>query len=66
LGIYRITGVRKLDIAELIVLTFRREPAVKEDTIKLIAGSPEQFLEYVASHPIRYRLIADPGTGKTQ
>jgi hypothetical protein len=65
LGIYKITGVRKLDIADLVVLTFRREPAVKEDTIKLIAGSSEQFLEYVASHPIRYRLIADPGTGKT-
>jgi hypothetical protein len=65
LGIYKITGVRKLDIADLVVLTFRREPAVKEDTIKLIAGTPDQFLEYVASHPIRYRLIADPGTGKT-
>jgi hypothetical protein len=65
LGIYKITGVRKLEIADLIVLSFRREPAVKEDTIRLIAGSPEQFLEYVASHPIRYRLIADPGKGKT-
>jgi hypothetical protein len=65
LGIYKITGIRKLEIADLIVLSFRREPAVKEDTIKLIAGSPEQFREYVASHPIRYRLIADPGTGKT-
>jgi len=49
----------------LLVLTFRREPSVKEDTIRLIAGTPDQFLEYVASHPIRYRLIAEPGTGKT-
>jgi hypothetical protein len=49
----------------LIVVSFRREPSVKEDTIKLIAGTPEQFSEYVASHPIRYRLIADPGAGKT-
>ena len=65
LRIYKITSVRKLEIADLIVVTFRREAAVKEDTIKLIAGTPEQFLEYVASHPIRYRLIADPGTGKT-
>jgi hypothetical protein len=65
LGIYKITGIRKLEIADLIVVSYRREPAVKEDTIKLIAGSPEQFREYVASHPIRYRLIADPGTGKT-
>jgi hypothetical protein len=65
LRIHKISSIRKLEIADLIVLTFRREPAVKEDTIKLIAGTPEQFLEYVASHPIRYRLIADPGAGKT-
>ncbi len=65
LRIHKITSIRKLEIADLIVLSFRRDPAVKEDTVKLIAGSPEQFLEYVASHPIRYRLIADPGTGKT-
>jgi hypothetical protein len=65
LRIHKITSIRKLEIADLIVLTFRREPSVKEDTIRLIAGTPEQFLEYVASHPIRYRLIAEPGTGKT-
>jgi hypothetical protein len=65
LRIHKITSIRKLEIADLIVLSFRREPAVKDDTIKLIAGTPDQFLEYVASHPIRYRLIADPGTGKT-
>ena len=65
LGIYKITSVRKLEIADLVVLTFRREAAIKDDTVKLIAGTPEQFLEYVASHPLRYRLIADPGSGKT-
>jgi hypothetical protein len=65
LRIHKITSIRKLEIADLLVLTFRREPSVKEDTIRLIAGTPDQFVEYVASHPIRYRLIADPGTGKT-
>jgi hypothetical protein len=65
LRIHKITSIRKLEIADLLVLTFRREPSVKEDTIRLIAGTPDQFLEYVASHPIRYRLIAEPGTGKT-
>jgi hypothetical protein len=65
LGIYKITSVRKLEISDLIVLTFRREAAIKDDTVKLIAGTPEQFLDYVASHPLRYRLIADPGQGKT-
>ena len=65
LGIYKITSVRKLEISDLIVLTFRREAAIKDDTVKLITGTPEQFLDYVASHPLRYRLIADPGQGKT-
>jgi hypothetical protein len=55
LRIHKITSIRKLEIADLLVLTFRREPSVKEDTIRLIAGTPDQFLEYVASHPIRYR-----------
>jgi hypothetical protein len=65
LRIHKITSVRKLEIADLIVVAFRREPSVILDTIKLIAGTPEQFSEYVASHPLRYRLIADPGAGKT-
>lgn len=47
LRIHKITSIRQLEIADLIVLTFRREPSVKEDTIKLIAGTPEQFLAEV-------------------
>jgi ribosomal protein S27AE len=65
LGIHKISGVRKLEIADLLVLTFRREPMVKEDTVKLLAGTPEEFINYITSHPIRYRLIADPGEGKS-
>jgi hypothetical protein len=65
LGIHKISSIRKLEIADLLVVTFRREPAVKEDTVKLLAGSPQEFISYVTSHPIRYRLIADPGGGKT-
>lgn len=65
LGIHKITSIRKLEIADLLVVTFRREPAVKEDTVKLLAGSPQEFISYITSHPIRYRLIADPGQGKT-
>jgi hypothetical protein len=65
LGIHKITSIRKLEIADLLVVTFRREPAVKEDTVKLLAGSSQEFISYVTSHPIRYRLIADPGQGKT-
>jgi hypothetical protein len=65
LGIHKITSIRKLEISDLLVLVFRREPAVKDDTVKLLAGSPQEFISYVTSHPIRYRLIADPGQGKT-
>jgi peptidoglycan hydrolase CwlO-like protein len=65
LRIHKISSVRKLEIADLLVVTFRREPAVKEDTVKLLAGTAEEFIAYVTSHPIRYRLIADPGQGKT-
>jgi hypothetical protein len=65
LGIHKITSIRKLEIADLLVVTFRREPAVKEDTVKLLAGTAEEFIAYITSHPIRYRLIADPGHGKT-
>ncbi len=39
--------------------------ALSESDIKLLVGSPEEFVKYVTSHPIRYRLIADPGVGKT-
>jgi hypothetical protein len=65
LGIHKVTSIRKHEISDLIILTFRREPAVKDDTVRLIAGTADEFIAYVTSHPIRYRLIADPGQGKT-
>ena len=65
LRIHKITSIRKLEISDLLVLTFRRESAVREDTVKLLAGTAEEFIAYVTTHPIRYRLIADPGQGKT-
>jgi hypothetical protein len=65
LRLFKITNVRKLEITDCIVVTFRQSPAVKDDEIKLMVGSPDQFISYITSHPIRYRLIADPGVGKT-
>jgi hypothetical protein len=66
LRIHKITAVKKLEIdTNMIVVTFRREPALKDDGAKLLAGTADEFLKYVVSHPIRYRLIADPGVGKT-
>ncbi|NER46967.1 MAG: hypothetical protein F6J92_09755 [Symploca sp. SIO1A3] len=65
LGVHKITSVREHDLSPLIVVGLRREPEVNKDTVKLLAGSPEEFIKYLKSHPWRYRLIAKPGTGKT-
>ena len=65
LGVHKITSIREHDLSPLIIVGLRREPEVKEDTVKLLAGSQREFIDYIISHPIRYRLIADPGQGKT-
>jgi hypothetical protein len=65
LRIHKITSIRKLEIADLIVVTFRREPAIKEDTLKHLVGTPDEFIDYIVNQPIRYRIIADPNAGKS-
>ncbi|MHC5820070.1 MAG: hypothetical protein ACYT04_30430 [Nostoc sp.] len=65
LGLFKIASVRKLEITDCIVVSYRVEPAIKADEIKLMVGTADEFINYVVSHPIRYRLIADPGVGKT-
>ncbi|QLE46664.1 hypothetical protein FD723_41655 (plasmid) [Nostoc sp. C052] len=65
LGLFKITSVRKLEITDCVVVSYRMEPAIKADEIKLMVGTADEFINYVVSHPIRYRLIADPGVGKT-
>lgn len=65
LGLFKITSVRKLEITDCIVVSYRVQPAIKADEIRLMLGTADEFINYVVSHPIRYRLIADPGMGKT-
>jgi DNA-directed RNA polymerase subunit RPC12/RpoP len=65
LGLHKITNVRKLEISDLLVLTFRREPALKESEINQLVGTAQEFTRYIVSNQIRYRLIADPHSGKT-
>ncbi|WP_298913504.1 hypothetical protein [uncultured Nostoc sp.] len=65
LGLFKITSVRKLEITDCVVVSYRMEPAIKADEIKLMVGTPEEFINYIVSSPVRYRLIADPGMGKT-
>ncbi len=65
LRLHRIIGIKKLEISDCIVLSYRTEPALKDHDVKLMIGSADEFINYVTAHPIRYRLIADPGSGKT-
>lgn len=65
LGLYKVTAIKKLEIGDLIQLSFRREAVINEKTAKDYAGTPEEFIQYIVSHPIRYRLIANPGMGKS-
>ncbi|HYX18981.1 MAG TPA: hypothetical protein VE944_32445 [Nostoc sp.] len=65
LGLFKITSVRKLEVTDCVVVSYRMSPAIKPDEIKLMVGTADEFINYVVSHPIRYRLIADPGVGKT-
>ncbi|MBE9040999.1 hypothetical protein IQ235_09425 [Oscillatoriales cyanobacterium LEGE 11467] len=55
----------KLDYANVITVTARTEPRIKDSDISHLVGSSDEFIRYVTSNPWRYRLIADPGAGKT-
>jgi hypothetical protein len=50
---------------KLEIIRSPKKKGATEDDIKLMIGTAEDFIKYVTSHPIRYRLIADPGRGKT-
>jgi hypothetical protein len=60
---------KQSDRSSRIYLEIQKSYPVKkqlsEADIKLLIGTPEEFIKYVVSNPIRYRLIADPGKGKT-
>ncbi|WP_414579301.1 hypothetical protein [Anabaena sp. CCY 9402-a] len=65
LDVCKITSIRKLPITDCIAIAFRREPALTQDSVKNLIGSPQEFIDYIITNPIRYRIMADPGTGKT-
>lgn len=48
-----------------VTVVLSKKPTASETDISLLVGSALEFIEYITSHPIRYRLIADPGEGKT-
>ena len=55
----------KLDYANILTVTARTEPRDKDSDISHLVGSSSEFIRYVTTNPWRYRLIADPGAGKT-
>jgi len=67
LGLYKITSVRKLEIADLLVLSFRREPAIKQDELKRLLTPTNQLaktvLKGMAQKPT-LRVMGATGSGK--
>ncbi len=48
-----------------IQTSYPQKKKQSESDISRMVGSSEEFIKYIISNPIRYRLIADPGKGKT-
>ena len=65
LGLYAIEKAIKLPIADVLSVKIRRErPSRKTRTLALYR-SQQDFIKYILSQPIRFRLIGEPGAGKT-
>ncbi|MGB3691172.1 MAG: hypothetical protein WA999_00500, partial [Spirulinaceae cyanobacterium] len=65
LGIHKITKFEKSPLSALLVVSFRVLPALTQDSIKDLVGTPEEFLQYLENQSYRFRLIAKPGSGKS-
>ncbi|NES20670.1 MAG: hypothetical protein F6K41_17495 [Symploca sp. SIO3E6] len=67
LGIHKIVTVRKLEIADLLVLSFRREPAIKEDELKRLLTPVDKLATQVIREMSRkgtVRIMGATGDGK--
>ncbi|NES24151.1 MAG: hypothetical protein F6K41_35875 [Symploca sp. SIO3E6] len=65
LGLYAIEKPQKLPIADVLSVKIRRSrPSRKTNTLALYRNQQE-FIKYILSQPIRFRLIGEPGAGKT-
>jgi hypothetical protein len=65
LGIYSIESAKKLAVADCLVVKFRKDrPARKADKGSLYR-SQQDFINYLLSQPIRWRIVGEPGAGKT-
>ena len=67
LGIHKIVTVRKLEIADLLVLSFRREPAIKQDELKRLLTPVDKLATQVIREMSRkgtVRIMGATGDGK--
>ncbi|HEY9799250.1 MAG TPA: hypothetical protein V6D25_02745 [Leptolyngbyaceae cyanobacterium] len=65
LGIYSIESAKKLAVTDCLVVKFRRDrPARKADKSSLYRSQLD-FINYLLSQPIRWRIVGEPGSGKT-
>ena len=67
LGLYKIVNVRKLEIADLLVLSFRREPAIKQDELKRLLTPVDKLATQVIREMSRkgtVRIMGATGDGK--
>lgn len=65
LGIYSIEFAKKLAVTDCLVVKFRKDrPARKADKGSLYR-SQQDFINYLLSQPIRWRIVGEPGAGKT-
>ena len=67
LRIHKISSVRKLEIADLLVLTYRREPAIKQDDLKRLLTPVDKLATQVIREMSRkgtVRIMGATGDGK--
>ena len=67
LGIHQIRSIRKLEIADLLVLTYRREPAIKQDDLKRLLTPLDKLATQVIREMSRkgtVRIMGATGDGK--
>ena len=65
LGLYAIEKPHKLPIADILTLKIRRERPSRKTNTGALYRSHQDFIKYILSQPIRFRLIGEPGAGKT-
>ncbi|MBD2302284.1 hypothetical protein [Nostoc sp. FACHB-190] len=65
LGIYSIESAKKLAFTDCLVVKFRKDRPVRKADKGSLYRSQQDFINYLLSQPIRWRIVGEPGAGKT-